>query len=1062
MAGRRSFTWPTLAIVLAVVATTPAPAVDILRLRPTVDGTSPLAVWADDVYTWSEGNDQVFVVGGSVLIQQDQTHVWSNRAVLWVDADAYRKHKPFAVTIYADENGGKPVRIESKGRPREEVQATILEFVSPQFGWVRGHERQESLADSAFYKKAAAARGKTIPLQDNPPAAKGSYNSVAPIQFTQPGADLPVPKTPARPGDPSTQPPAVTGSTVIPLPLSETRTIWISPRTNRPFNVFPSKKETEKETAYIITGGIKLLAKFTTGSIRSMEVEADQAIVWRKEGGSGKSIDAMFSEEGERDGSGVELYLSGNVVIRYSAPKDTTGTGIQTASKTLRAERMYYDVSHHKAIALNADLEYMREGYVNAGHILAEEFQQLSSTEFTALIARMHASRLPSDPGFVMNFDRADVYKEPQQVRTGIFGNAFRNRLTGEIVEEEPEMLEATNIQTDVWDVPFLWWPWIRTDANDPLGPFRGITFRQDRVFGFQTLATWDMLKLVGLTRIENERWTLLTDYLSRRGPAIGTNYNLSSQKLFGTDYPFQTMVKGYAISDGGTDILSGPRSTEFQPTAMRGRFLFRHIQDFGEDITAQAQFSYLSDRNFLEQYYKFEYDYGPNQETFLWLKYQHGNLGATFLVEPEVGQKFATQTLWLPRADGYLLGQSLLDRFTYHTWASAAYARLDPFRQPPREFPLGVDNGFPPPEFPIETGRFDWMQRISAPFDVGPVRVAPYGVLDLAYYTKNVNGDQQGRVYGGGGVKASVPLSKLYPDIQSELFNVDGLYHKNLFSANYFIAGSNTSWAVLPELDRLNDDAAQSAWQDVTPWQSVFAQTAGAKGLALQVLPQFNPRLYAIRRLADSKVDTLDDIQVAQFDWRQRWQTKRGYPGLEHTVDWLTLDLSASVFPAADRDNFGNSLAFLEWSMVWNVGDRDGLYSNGWVDPFDFGARYWEVGTFFTRDDRTLFAISYRHTDPLASRVVSVSATYVFSPKYAMTAITAYDLGYSSAFSNTLLLTRVGTDLQVTLGFTYNSLINTFGVTFNVVPNLLASQATPVPLRGPGATGGAQPYQGR
>ena len=103
------------------------------------------------------------------------------------------------------------------------------------------------------------------------------------------------------------------------------------------------------------------------------------------------------------------------------------------------------------------------------------------------------------------------------------------------------------------------------------------------------------------------------------------------------------------------------------------------------------------------------------------------------------------------------------------------------------------MDNGFPPPEAPINTGRLDWMQRISAPFDLGPLRVAPYGVLDLAYYSKNLNGDQQGRVYGGGGVKASMPLSKLYPDVQSELFNVNGLYHKNVFSANYYIADSNT-----------------------------------------------------------------------------------------------------------------------------------------------------------------------------------------------------------------------------------------------------------------------------
>src|SRR5262249_5676020 len=143
-------------------------------------------------------------------------------------------------------------------------------------------------------------------------------------------------------------------------------------------------------------------------------------------------------------------------------------------------------------------------------------------------------------------------------------------------------------------------------------------------------------------------------------------------------------------------------------------------------------------------------------------------------------------------------------------------------------EFPGGVDNGFPPPEVDVNTGRLDWMQQISMPFDLGPIRVAPYGVLDLAYYTRDNAGEQEGRVYGGGGVRASVPLSKLYPDIESELFNVNGLYHKNLFSANYFIAGSNVSWAALPQLDRLNDDATEAAWRDVTPWQPYFAQTAG------------------------------------------------------------------------------------------------------------------------------------------------------------------------------------------------------------------------------------------
>ena len=150
--------------------------------------------------------------------------------------------------------------------------------------------------------------------------------------------------------------------------------------------------------------------------------------------------------------------------------------------------------------------------------------------------------------------ERADVYREPRQVRTSVFGTAFRDRLTGEVVEEEPEILEASNLQVEVMDTPVFWWPFIRTNVNDPFGPFRGMTFRQDRQFGFQTYATWDTLKLLGLTPLENERWTLLTDYLSRRGPAIGTNYSIASRTLPGY---------GLSVPDSGEgvrDLRSGDR----------------------------------------------------------------------------------------------------------------------------------------------------------------------------------------------------------------------------------------------------------------------------------------------------------------------------------------------------------------------------------------------------------------------------------------------------------------------------------------------------------------------
>ena len=79
---------------------------------------------------------------------------------------------------------------------------------------------------------------------------------------------------------------------------------------------------------------------------------------------------------------------------------------------------------------------------------------------------------------------------------------------------------------------------------------------------------------------------------------------------------------------------------------------------------------------------------------------------------------------------------------------------------------------------------------------------------------------------------------------------------------------------------------------------------------------------------------------------------------------------------------------------------------------------------------------------------------TYVFSPKYAMTASSTYDFGNSQALSNSVVFTRMGTDLQISVGFTYNALTNSFGAVFEIVPNLVPADKRIGPLAALGAGG--------
>ena len=127
--------------------------------------------------------------------------------------------------------------------------------------------------------------------------------------------------------------------------------------------------------------------------------------------------------------------------------------------------------------------------------------------------------------------------------------------------------------------------------------------------------------------------------------------------------------------------------------------------------------------------------------------------------------------------------------------------------------------------------------------------------------------------------------------------------------------------------------------------------------GPALATSPLFDPQRYAIRRLVDNRYDTLDTINVLQLEPRQRLQTKRGFPGPSTRSTGSRSTLSASVFPDADRDNFGESFAFLEYDFLWHIGDRTSVLVGRVVRPVRVRRRGTSTsGLHFNRPDGTTF----------------------------------------------------------------------------------------------------------
>jgi hypothetical protein len=862
-----------------------------------------------------------------------------------------------------------------------------------------------------------------------PPGPEGPANG-APRQAD--GSVPPSGPTRVPPGTPPLSPP----SKPTPPPgkggvAGPARNFMISPRQGGSFQG-KIDQGPNGESIYVVTGGVILQVR-NAPNVGMMDMEADRVIIWTK--GDGKQLSTNIQQPSGHTSNDLEVYLSGHVVIRQSPLVNPKGE-----QRTISANEVYYDVNRNVAVAKDARLELKQPLTPDPVIATCQELRQTSINTFEVVKAEVFSSKLPSDPGLKVYLSDG-VIEDKQVPLKNLFGQPVMDRKTGQPVTTRETLLTGHNVVFELEDVPFFYLPYISTNVQEPLGPLQDFNFGYNHLFGIQLGLTLNVYELLGLQPRPNTRWQLNLDYLSYRGPGVGTVYDYHGTELFGVPAKYTGQFKGFGMSDRNFDILGALRPiNNFEPTNFRGWGLWTNaVEDMPYGFSFLSQVSGLSDRNFLEQYYKRVFDLNPNQATFLFLKEQQDNWAWSALVEPRI-RNWVTETQSLPRLDGWLIGQDLFERLTYNTHVNLEYVRLA----------TSTDN-LPPvssTDVPTNTARASWMQELLLPVYAGPIKFLPYARLETTGYSSDINGDAIGRVWGAGGVRASIPFTHLYRDVQSELWNLNGLNHKIVASVNYAYASTNEPFTTFAQLDRLNDDATDQALRDINTVQFLVNPQYG---VALANNALYKPQTYAIRNLLWDRIDTLNTVEVAQFDVRQRLQTKRGFPGNQHIVDWMVLDLSASYFPAENRDNFGHPFAFLAYNYLWNVGDRTALNSTATVDPFPGGPKVWTIGGYFNRPPRTNIYLGFREIYPLNSRAITGAVTYVFSPKYAMTASSTYDFGTSEALSNSLMFTRMGSDLQVSLGFTYNALQNNFGVLFNIIPNLLPANRAVGPISGAG-----------
>ena len=361
----------------------------------------------------------------------------------------------------------------------------------------------------------------------------------------------------------------------------------------------------------------------------------------------------------------MELYLEGNVVFLQG-------------NRQIFADRMYYDVRNHVGTVLAADMITPAPGYEGKIHIHADVLQEEGPNHFRGQEGYITPSRL-GVPRIRLQPSEFHLRRNPVAGNRSIHrrpADRSPHRAAGGARSWCPARTTLSTSRA----CRYSGGPPSATDLNDPSFFVRGVRFKDDNVFGMQLYFDFSAYQLFGIsTPPKGTDWTFSVDYLSLRGWAEGTTYTYNRGDFFGI--PGQ--VKGSGTSGGSTTTAAttwaiGRTSVAPEPDVnYRYDIIGRHRQDLGDGWTFTAEVGKISDRNFLLEYFKSDWDTQTDPTTNLDLKLRREDSSLELFAQERL-DNFVTETNWLPRADHFLLGESLLgDHLTWFEHTSVGYAQF-------------------------------------------------------------------------------------------------------------------------------------------------------------------------------------------------------------------------------------------------------------------------------------------------------------------------------------------------------------------------------------------------
>ncbi|MEM6363684.1 MAG: organic solvent tolerance protein OstA, partial [Planctomycetota bacterium] len=849
---------------------------------------SVIRVSGDVVHKWRENRTDLIWIRGQARLQHQERGYQADEIVLTVDGvgtDLKVGVLMSRVRIGDDETADKPLLARIACDQVPVIDAPVLRGAT-------------ELPDDWRQKLRLPPVQSDVTNSDA--SASGNAFGIAPVQYTQPMLSSDVPSAPSRssfdapisdlPSElPAPAPliPAATESASTETLSTKffvgggTRSIEFLPRgTSLPPRLETVDRGVAGESIIVLRGGATILVRDVsvqspdgvTTSLGTVSLSANRIVAWvptlRDIFTGGRSIS-------EAEG---ELYLEGDIVLRQG-------------DSVVYADAMYYNATREVGVILDAETVATVPEYQGVVRIKARALRQVARGNYLASNAAVTSSRM-GVPRYWLQSEQLQVTPRPVAVLDPATGNI--------VADTEPYLTSGGNA-VYLGGYPVFFWPRFQTSLRRPTFYLTGARLENDDIFGTQVLLEWDLFQLLGFVNPPaGVEAILLTDYLSERGPAIGTRTTYNRASLFGIAGPVVGTYDSYLIDDDGLDFLGFGRQGLTPEESLRGRTTLRHRHYLPNQWEFIAEVGYLSDRNFLEQFFEQEWEGDVDRTTGFRLRKYAGSQLLDLSANVQIND-FYRETERLPSLNHYALGGTPLgDLVTWSMHNEVGYERLN-VADDPLDPVIAASTADLPGELQREGIVTRTRQELSLPFDLGPLRLIPFAIGEAAHYGQDTDGEDLTRLWGGGGVRANLPLTRIDPTIQSSLLNIRGLAHKVDLSAEFFYADSDTDLEDLPYYDPLDDNAQEE-------FRRVFTFTNFGGG---PIPDPFDPRFVAFRngiqRYVASPSDTIvDDLQQVRLGMTHRLQTKRGLPGRERMVDLFRFNAETILFTDEDRDNFG------------------------------------------------------------------------------------------------------------------------------------------------------------